>query len=246
MDTALKEHELGTPGRPLGFCLRCTHELIAGGDERCPECACPFSSRDHRSYYAFRPGWLARRFLSPPGFFWWLTFFLLSIYLMAANCAPGGYLIADILGGFALIVAASLYVLWLLFSLLVHLRFGRNWWGPRQLWWLVAPCIVFLSFLAILFQLPIRVGFWYSQEALQAQVGNATADPPSARPGWLGVYPVRYDDQRRHLLLVRGAGFINQHGFAYLPDIGDTDYFEEGQLRAWRFDGDWFLAQLQF
>ena len=246
MDTAIKEHELGTAGRPLGFCLRCTHELIAGGEECCPECGTAFNSRNRRSYYAFQPGWLARRFLSPPGTLWWVTFILLSIYLMAASCAPGGYLIAEVLGGFALVVAASLYVLNLLCSFLVHLRFGRFWWGRRQLWWLVSPCIVFFCFLAILFQLPVRIGFWYSFEAMQAQVEKEPPADVSERPIWLGIYPVRYDENRPNLLLIRGAGFINENGFVYLPEVRDTDYFEEGELRAWRFNGDWFVAELQF
>ena len=246
MDTSVEEHELGPDDRPLGFCLKCTHQLHAGGDERCPECGAPFNSRVPRSYYAFKPGWFARRLLSPPGLLWWVAFGLLSIYLMAAMSAPGGYLIAEILGGFALAVAVALYALSLACSFLAHLRYNRSWWGKRQLLWLVSPCIVLACLLAIYFQVSIHAGFWYSRGAMQAQVDIKPAEPPAERPFWLGVYPIKYDASRPNLLLVRGAGFINETGFIYLPEVRDTDYYEQGALRAWRFNGDWFLAELRF
>ena len=246
MDTEIQEHEVGTTRTPFGFCLKCTHELIAEGDGRCSECGLAFNPRSRRSYYAFQPGWMAKRFLAPPGVLWWLTFLFLSIYLMAASYAPGGFLIAEILGGFALVVAGGFYLLCLISSLLVHLRFGRIWWGARQLWWLVGPCIVLIGLLLIFLQFPIRVGFSYSRSAMEAQVALTAPGPPASRPAWLGLYPVRYDGNRPNLLLVRGAGFINSNGFVHLPNVQGTDYYEEGDLRAWRFDGDWFLAELQF
>ena len=246
MDTSIAEYELATADRPLGFCLKCTHPLHLGRHECCPQCGKAFNSNVSRSYYAFKPGWIARRFLSPPGPLWWATFGLLSIYLLAASSAPGGYFIAEIFGGFALAIAVCLYLLSVFGVWLAHLRFNRPWWGRRQFWWLISPCIVLACFLAIYFQLSIRAGFWYSQEAMQTQVDRNDTEPVSERPFWLGVYPIKYDATRPNLLVIRGAGLINQTGFIYLPDIKGTDYHQEGVLRAWRFNGDWFLAELQF
>ena len=246
MDSSVEEHELGSDDRPLGFCLKCTHQLEAGGDEHCLGCGKAFNSRVTRSYYAFKPGLIARRLLSPPGVLWWITFGLLSIYLMAATSAPGGYFIAEIFGGFAFMVAITLYILSLACSFLLHLRFNRPWWGRRQFRWLVSPCIVLACILAISLQLPVHAGFWYSHEAMQAQVDMQVTESPSERPIWLGVYPIKYDESRPNLLLVRGAGFINETGFIHLPEVRDTDYYEQGALSAWRFNGDWFLAELRF
>ena len=242
MDHANEELRPMSGNRPFGFCLSCAHELIPSEHERCPECGRPFSSRDRRTYYTFRPGWISLRLISPPKFLWPVSFVLLALYLLIALSAPGGYVIPIITGLFALVVAATLYLANLLLALLLHLRFSRAWLGGRQLRWLISPLILLLALSAAVLNLPVRIGFWYSLPAFQA----ALDQPIAERQPWAGLYPVQYDPEWPNLLLVRGAGFINENGFVFAPEHRGDLRFQSGRLEARRLWDDWYEAELRF
>ena len=162
----------------------------------------------------------------------WVAFGLLSIYPTVAMSAPGGYLIAEILGGFALAVAVALYILALACSFLAHLRFNRAWWGSAssRLAGLAVhrACVSARDLLPGLHSCGILVFPWGDAGAGRHQACRPLPLSVPSRLGWSD----QDDESRPNLLLVRGVGFINETGFIY-PRGKGTDYYEQGVLRAW-------------
>ena len=126
-----------------------------------------------------------------------------------------------------------------------------------QLAWFVAPTLVVLALVVSSTGLSARLSFWYSRTALQElireeDVGSGTRDVPVS--GFRGVLPVSRvtihnptgEDLEWATIWIRGAGFINEVGFAYVPDSKD-DRCELGPaLRGGsgeRYSGDWFLVE---
>ena len=243
------------------FCFECRYDLTASTSQYCPECGGWFDPEDPRTFYnKRRPGRLALAMMTPAG---WpsLTFGLaLSLLALVSYSVPGaGYFILSVIFVMALFIAVIAYLCDLLFSVVVSFRMGRSWlfavrsdgtrvWRRRQAKWLIAPVMVIFVLVLVALEVPSRVSFLLSRNALLA----AISDPPRD-PTYVGLLPVKrvigplqFDEgvPDVHLVILsEGGGFFNLLSFAHAPGHKD-DWLELGNGETgWRYSGDWFLMK---
>ena len=157
----------------------------------------------------------------------------------------------------ALFIAVIAYLCDLLFSVVVSFRMGRSWffavrsdgtrvWRRRQAKWLIPPVMVISVLVLVALEVPSRVSFHLSRNALLA----AISDPPRD-PAYVGLLPVAsvigpltLDEgvPDVHLIMLsEGGGLFEYIGLAHAPGHMD-DWLElrDGET-GWRYSGDWFL-----
>ena len=254
---------------PIGYCLSCRHPLVATELDTCPECGHWYDPGDPRTRYRKRPGRLALMMMRPSRLPSWLFGLLLAGLCIASTSAPGGYFNLLFITFIALGVSLIAFVIDCIVSMGVSWIVGRSWFFEirpdpvrrvvrwDQLAWFVAPTLVFLALVVSSTGLSARLSFWYSRTALQElireeDVGSGTLDVPVS--GFRGVLPVSRvtihnptgEDLEWATIWIRGAGFINEVGFAYVPD-SKGDRCELGPAlrggRGERYSGDWFLVE---
>jgi len=164
-----------------------------------------------------------------------------ALYLWSRS-VPGSILIPWLIGalGLALVIGMCGIVL---MSVLWHGLRHHDWRRPR---WFVAVALAVAVVVGLAaFDVPLRIRFLASRDALEAvveaaQSGDPTPDDGSLRAGWFDVSAVRVLPEGVLLYEANGNGF-DDGGFAYLPgdDLpeGDTS-FESPSFRS--LGGHWY------
>ena len=251
------------------YCFDCRHELVDVGTSACPECGRWFDPENSRTCYRRRPGRLACLMMEPAG--WPSVAFAsaLGLLVLIAFSVPEGYFTLVIIVILAIPIAIAALVCDAFVSMMVSLKMGRPWlseikpghegecWRRDQLKWLIAPVIVGSAFILVVLDVPVRFTFWVSRSALLEVMEEYQADPGVMPSGYAGLLPVRWisvnewnaeGDVASTVWL--DAGFIDEAGFAYVPDAEDDEINLGYDLGyggvGWRYSGDWFLVRSAF
>ena len=254
MDRSIKEHRV-TSDPVAGFCFECHHELVVSGTDVCPECGRWFDHADPSTSYRRKPGFFCRIWLVPPGLAWFILTVLMCFLYMASESAPGGYFALSILSSLCFLLIAVSFIgelflhfiaLWYCGRPLFHERVDSSQqtrtFRRRELMWFMPPLLVLSSMFLVRHDVPFRVAFLISQDALKSYV----LSPPinrSALPGWIGLFPVESIDG--NVLNLESGGMLQSAGLIYVDDVSEasylTDYYKENGGSTWQINDDWIV-----
>ena len=225
-------------------CRTCDYVLSGLAENRCPECGRPFDPNDPRTMNIGRtPGPIAKKLLALPS----TSTIVISVFVgaitLVACSAPGGYfhLLVLVFVAWMLLLCAWL-ARWTITSFLAH-YYRRTVFKEPGAWraHAIVP-VVFAATLTITISgFPARLTFWFSRPSLNTLATQFTsAGKISGAPTWIGLFPV--DPVQRvaggFRFIVRGSGFMDRYGFAYLPNGPPGDQPQDVYSL---YSGPWYI-----
>ena len=107
-------------------------------------------------------------------------------------------------------------------------------------WWVTPPVIVIATGALIVFSVPQLARFNLSQGAMESFAEEVMKGPVTSHPDRVGLYSIKRVDRFKGGMrfLVRGAGFLDDSGFAFSPsgkppNLGEDLYYH--------LEGPWYL-----
>ncbi|MBG0827495.1 hypothetical protein HS041_06935 [Planomonospora sp. ID67723] len=185
--------------------------------------------------------WLTRTLTGPPGWLLLPAAALTGLLLLYGVSVPGGYFGPTLLGGFAFLVLA---IVWLPRFLVGLIRAdGRP--GLRRHWirWAAAPAMAAAVAGLVHAGVPWQVRFALSEASMErlARAVSTGAEPGSGGR-WAGLLPVSSVTKIGGGVSFQldGAGFLDTHGLAWIPagsppEAPETSYEHlRGPWYEWR------------
>jgi hypothetical protein len=240
------------PDDSRAACLGCTYPLPGLTEPRCPECGREFDPDDPKTMYVGRvPDRLTWALIQPPGWLMHTAVVIWAALHLAAFSIPRTFF--DLLAA-GVVYGAAIAGLWL-FRILEAFKYGTLSFKKPAIRrrWLTAPAIVAVTILLCWVQVPLYIGFWLSESAMNRtarQVMSLPKTPAYGPAGWIGLYPV-YAPRRTEggmVFFIREVSHLNLHacpgcgrscGFAYSQDGPPPP--EQG-LEYVHFSGPWWLC----
>jgi hypothetical protein len=227
-------------------CLGCRYPLRDLTVNRCPECGREFDPNDPATMYVrLAPGPTAVWFMTPPGLFFHSCVVIAALLLLFSESFPGGLLAAALPGGCGLLILGAVWTLRLLCSIVLAWRFDDPLFHRLRTWrsWLTAPVLVVVLWILVGHQVPLRLAFHYSREAMDRAAQDLmklpvnTPDIPNRRLGWYFTDKIRRLDGGVLFQVGGGAPWI-AGGFAYHPDGPPPS--EAWGLFYFHLEGPWY------
>ncbi|MGW5381711.1 hypothetical protein [Nocardia sp. NPDC003963] len=183
-------------------------------------------------------GSVARR---PTARWWTVTTVVLAVAVEICCAAMVWFVASDgDFGYLALTICAllALAVLWSIFALFGAIRYRAYLLSA------VAPALVLVAFTAVYSDTAERVGWLVSKGSLEAAARECA---PSSEPHRIGVYTIERirpaeggaDRAGTECRFHTGGGFMNEVGFAYLPDGPPPDH-SSSETTYRPYDGSWY------
>ena len=254
MDRSLQEHGVKDDA-VLGFCFGCHHGLISSGTDVCSECGKWFDCEDGSTSYSRKPGFFLRIWLAPPGLAWFILTILMCALYLASESAPGGYFELGILCalcftmlffGFFGELFLHFIALWFCGRPFFFERFESSHRKPvfrrRELMWFMPPLLVLASILLVRLDVPFRLAFLLSEDALKSYV----LAPPMNRsplPGWIGLFAAESIDGT--VITLKSGGMLQSTGLIYVDDVSEASYmaslYKNTGGSTWQINDEWIV-----
>jgi hypothetical protein len=225
----------------VALCLGCNYALRGLPEPRCPECGREFDLDDPKSFNSERPlRWIDRTLLKPIG---WPMFTALGL-LCAGYLSLG--IFPDIYYSSAYIIF-SILVLIVVAVMLVARSFLRAYIPPRSIFQKsmvrrerIAFMVFGLSFLLMLFHVPLRILFFFAKPDLdrvagRIEDGTLTQPLQSHRIGPLLMSSTDYGNENQYFFVVHE---LHGGGFAYCRNGEEPSRYNTGtDGHLW---GNWY------